>query len=137
MFRNNNLYPATGICGAELINTCYDTDNIERAPAIWSLVQHIAQATGWTELGLVTVSITGPGGTITPHVDGGAYFSSFHRVQVPLATGPGITFTCEDTTIQMMPGEVWCLDNKRVHWVNNNSSNDDRINLLFDARTPI
>lgn len=135
VLRGNNRYPKTGICGVDLIDTCFDTPNIGRAPTIMQIVNHVRGKTGWnTKLGLVTVSVLGPGGSILPHVDGGEYFNYYHRVQIPLSAGSGITFSCEDVTIEMQPGEVWCLDNKRVHWVNNSSDIHDRVNLFFDTR---
>lgn len=133
--RSNKFYPKTGIGQANMIDTCVDTDNIKRAKKIMGIVTTVREAMNWTsKLGLVSVSVLSPGGLIKPHIDGGAYFSYYHRVQIPLSAGPGITFSCEDETIEMKLGEVWCLDNKRVHWVNNSSAVHDRVNLFFDTR---
>lgn len=131
--RMSKHYPRNGIGPIEMIGTCVDTAHMQRCPLTKSLISGLMVEHGWSELGQVSTSRMTPGGIIRPHIDGGAYFSHFHRVHVSLQSGDGVDFTCEDETISMKTGEVWIFDNKRVHSVRNKGA-VERINLFFDAR---
>ena len=131
--RGHPDYPPSGIAPQGMVGTCRDTAAFGRCPATRELVNQVMRDMQCSELGLATVSRTVPGGAIAPHIDGGAYFSHYHRIQIPLSAGPGITFTCEEETVVMAAGEVWCFDNKRVHSVRN-AGTVERINLYFDTR---
>lgn len=131
--RGHPGYPVSGIAPLGMVGTCQDARVFSACPATRELLRHLMHEYSWAELGLVTVSRMTPGGVIAPHIDGGAYFNHYHRIQIPLQACEGIEFTCEDETVQMKAGEVWCFDNKRVHSVRNHGL-ADRTNLYFDAR---
>lgn len=130
--RISDEYPKSGIAPASMRRSLYYTAAWHRAPKCQEVIKRLMEERGWTELGIATVSVTERGGQILPHVDGGAYFDEMHRVQVSLQAGPGIQLVCEDERVEMKAGEVWCFDNKRLHWVENNGY-VSRVNLFFDA----
>lgn len=74
-----------------------------------------------------------PGGSVLPHWDSGEVCAYYDRYHFPLQSEEGNEFHCEKETIHMKPGELWWFDNKKTHWVKNNSSSD-RIHLIIDAR---
>lgn len=131
--RGHAGYPRSGIAPASMVGSATDTPEFAACPAARELVAEVLAAMEWTELGLVTVSRMAPRGAIAPHIDGGAYFDHYHRVHIPLQAAEGIAFVCEEETVEMGAGEVWCFDNKRVHSVRN-ASTTERLNLYFDAR---
>jgi hypothetical protein len=131
--RNSSDYPSSGIAPVEMISSCRDLIQYKSCSLTKKLVEDLCVEYGWSELGLVTFSRTLPGAEIRSHIDGGPYFNAFHRVHVSLQTDPNIWFICEDEKISMKKGEVWILDNKRLHSVVNDGS-VERINLFFDAR---
>lgn len=131
--RGHPAYPTSGIAPMSMVGTCRDTPAWAASPATRELIGQLMHEFKWTELGLATVSRMTPGGVIAPHIDGGVYFNHYHRIQIALQAGAGIEFTCEDETVEMQAGQVWCFDNKRVHAVRNRGA-VERMNLYFDAR---
>ncbi len=86
-------------------------------------------------LGRVVVTRLAPGKAITPHADEDAHASYYDRYHIALQVLPGVIFRCGDEAAPMMTGEVWWFNNASVHEVMN-ESNDDRITLIVDIRTP-
>lgn len=130
--RTNAYYSKTGIVGAEAIGQSKDSLLFEECLSARSIISRVMSRLGYTELGLATISRM-TAGALAPHIDAGAYFDYYHRIQIPLSGDEGTVFICESETVRMKPGEVWGFDNKRVHSVTNTGSSE-RINLFFDAR---
>ncbi len=74
-----------------------------------------------------------PGAKILPHVDGGAPATYYSRYQVALQSLPGAIFKIADEVCNFRTGDVWRIDNRSEHSVENNSA-DDRIVLIMDIR---
>ena len=68
---------------------------------------------------------------ITPHFDRDEYFNLTRRFHVPIISNNLVEFSVGDEIINMKEGECWEINNKRVHKVMNNGT-DDRVHLLFD-----
>ena len=60
---------------------------------------------------------------------------NFRLLKGGIKTTPevGNDFHCEEETVHMWPGELWWFNNKKTHWVKNNSKSD-RIHLIIDAK---
>jgi hypothetical protein len=69
--------------------------------------------------------------TILPHVDQGSSLSNSRRTHIALITNDKITFTVNDEVKNLKEGEIWEIDNTKVHSVSN-PTNLDRIHLIID-----
>lgn len=72
-----------------------------------------------------------PGGVIDPHHDSGEFLEQIHRVHVPLQTNSKCVYTVEDIEVNMEVGNVYEIDNMRVHGVYNRGD-DYRIHLVIN-----
>jgi hypothetical protein len=86
------------------------------------------------QLGRVIITKLPPGKTIAPHVDQGAPAEWFNRYQIALQSLPGALFHIGDETINFRTGDVWMIDNRTEHSVENQSA-DDRIVCIADIRS--
>lgn len=102
-------------------------------PQLRPLVLDLMRRVEGVQLGRVIVTRLKPGGRIAPHVDEGAPARVFRRYQVALQSLPGCVFRIEDEAVSFQAGEVWWIDNRSRHSVENNSA-DDRIVLIVDVR---
>lgn len=84
-------------------------------------------------LGRVLITRLAPGKTIDPHVDGGAPANYYRRFHVSLLGMPGQLFRCGSEIVSMPTGEVWWVNNRILHSVENNSA-DDRVTMIVDIR---
>lgn len=71
---------------------------------------------------------------IYPHYDKGFSLKNAHRIHIPLQTHPSIIFNVDDEIISMKEGEIWEIDNTKLHSVENNSP-IDRIHFIIDYQT--
>ena len=71
---------------------------------------------------------------IYPHHDTGFSLKNAHRIHIPLQTHPSIIFNVDGEIISMKEGEIWEIDNTKLHSVENNSS-IDRIHFIIDYQT--
>ncbi len=68
---------------------------------------------------------------ILPHVDQGSSLSNCKRTHIALITNDDITFTVNDEVKNLKEGEIWEIDNTKVHSVDN-PTDLDRIHLIID-----
>jgi hypothetical protein len=68
---------------------------------------------------------------ILPHVDQGSSLSNSKRTHIALITNNDITFTVNDEVKNLKEGEIWEIDNTKVHSVEN-PTDLDRIHLIID-----
>jgi quercetin dioxygenase-like cupin family protein len=85
------------------------------------------------QLGRVIITKLSPGKEITPHVDQGAPAEWFNRYQIALQSLPGALFHIGDETVNFRTGDVFMIDNRTEHSVQNHSA-DDRIVCIADIR---
>lgn len=72
-------------------------------------------------------------GVILPHVDIALGFVFSHRIHIPLVTNQNVVFKIEDNNYYLSTGNVYEVNNLRLHSVsNNNKSNFERIHLILD-----
>jgi hypothetical protein len=102
-------------------------------PQLRPFVFGLMTQTEGVRLGRVMVTRLRPGKRILPHVDGGAPAEYFQRYQVALKSLPGALFRIEDEVVNFASGDVWKINNRATHSVENNSE-DDRIVLIVDIR---
>src|SRR6185437_2895061 len=120
--------------------SAYANDCITIPYPAWSLLPQARQivfdlmrAVEASQLGRVVVTKLAAGKKITPHIDGGAPAEFYKRYQIALQSLPGAMFIIEDESVNFKSGEVWLINNRALHSVVNNST-DDRICLIIDCR---
>ena len=58
-----------------------------------------------------------------------------HRIHLPLVTNDGVKFNVGDTTKNLLPGELWEINNRHRHTVKNNGT-EDRVHMIMDFVLP-
>lgn len=76
-----------------------------------------------------------PGGTIPAHQDLNFSLTHSHRVHVPIVTNPDVLFTVGEETLHLPPGEVYEINNRRMHSVEN-EGDEARVHLILDFVLP-
>lgn len=99
------------------------------------LINYAIHRAGAQQLGRVLVVSLRPGGVVTPHADEGAYADFYERFHIVLKSEPGNIFRCEDETVEMKTGDLWCFNHKTEHEVRN-MSDSNRIHLIIDMVAP-
>tara|TARA_B100000085_G_scaffold135669_1_gene123518 strand:+ start:1317 stop:1955 length:639 start_codon:yes stop_codon:yes gene_type:complete len=74
--------------------------------------------------------------TLIPHKDNGYSLMRTHRTHIPLITNKDVLFkvgekVASSESKHMNVGEIWEINNARIHEVNNNG-NDDRIHMIVN-----
>jgi quercetin dioxygenase-like cupin family protein len=72
-----------------------------------------------------------PGGTIAEHRDKGFSLTHAHRVHVPVITNDQVRFTVGNEALNIPEGEIYEINNRRVHSVQNNGT-ESRVHLVLD-----
>ena len=75
------------------------------------------------------------GGTITEHTDNNFSLVHSHRVHLPIITNAEVGFMVGNKSINMKEGELWEINNRRLHSVNN-AGPEDRVHLILDYVIP-
>ena len=75
------------------------------------------------------------GGEITEHTDNNFSLVHSHRVHVPIITNDRVSFTVGGETLNMKEGELYEINNRRMHSVTNAGS-ADRVHLILDYVIP-
>ena len=76
-----------------------------------------------------------PGGVIMPHMDRNFSLAHSHRIHVPLVTHADVKFLIDGRRQPMNEGEVWEINNRRAHQVEN-ASPIYRIHMIVDWVIP-
>lgn len=71
------------------------------------------------------------GKDIPKHLDAGDSLMYAHRCHIPIITNNDVLFTVDNETIVMKQGEIYEINNSKLHSVNNNG-NTDRYHLIVD-----
>ena len=72
-----------------------------------------------------------PGGVIDDHVDTGPSLTTGRRIHVPIVTNERCVFTVGSDAINMGEGEMWEINNTRIHSVWN-AGDEGRVHLVID-----
>lgn len=76
-----------------------------------------------------------PGGVIAPHMDRNYSLTHAHRIHIPLQSHADVGFRISGVAEPLKEGEVWEINNRHVHEVENRSS-IPRIHLIVDWAIP-
>lgn len=76
-----------------------------------------------------------PESSIGGHVDNGFSLSRAHRIHLPIKTNDGVEFSVGESTRGLPEGELWEINNRRLHSVVNQSQKP-RIHLILDYVLP-
>lgn len=75
------------------------------------------------------------GAEIRAHRDEGYSLKRSHRIHMPIVSNPDVQFQVGDLMFHMPVGEMWEINNRRVHAVKNGGS-EARIHLIMDYVQP-
>lgn len=103
-------------------------------PALRDIIFPLMASVEGEMLGAVLITKIPPGARILPHVDTGWHVDYYDKWYVSLQGQPGAQFHCGDEFIEPRTGDCYHFDNRREHWVNNDSDRD-RITLIICIRT--
>lgn len=109
-------------------------------PALRPIIFDLMAKVRGEMLGGVLITRIPPGCGISPHVDEGWHVEYYEKFYVSLQSGPGAEFCCSEggVTESLNPkaGECWLFDNRKLHWVVNDSGKD-RLTLIVCIRTDL
>ncbi|MFT5501091.1 MAG: quercetin dioxygenase-like cupin family protein [Woeseiaceae bacterium] len=109
-------------------------------PVFWMTADHfeetetgrqLAQENGRGYFIRVSLVRLKAGGVIKEHQDNNYSLTHSHRVHLPIVTNDKVKFTVGNETINMREGELFEINNRRVHAVHNDGP-DDRVHLILD-----
>jgi quercetin dioxygenase-like cupin family protein len=110
---------------------CMAADHFEQTEAAQRLIR--ARGRGYfVRASLVRLQ---PGCSIAEHQDNNFSLTHSHRVHFPILTNDDVLFTVGRETINMREGELYEINNRRMHAVRNNGSTD-RVHLILDFVLP-
>lgn len=111
---------------------CKDTIFRKKYSAVNELCAWIYNIIGGNQLGRIMIVKLQSNSDIPLHIDPGKYFQSYYRFHVPIITDENILFINEEEEKIHMPlGHLCQLNNRSLHGVRNNSTND-RIHIIVD-----
>jgi len=85
------------------------------------------------ELGRVLIVNLKSSGRVTKHIDQGTYADHYERFHIVLRSNQHCFLTSGNWVLNLQVGEVWWFNNKVLHSAENNSTEDDRWHIIFDA----
>lgn len=98
-------------------------------PGVKAICDSLMDFLGGEALGGVLITKLPVGGKITPHTDAGWHAAEYDKYYVPLKNAKGSEFHFDDCFICPEEGDVYAFRNDKVHWVENNST-EDRIAMI-------
>jgi len=121
-----------------------DMFEAELKPVLWMTADHFEE----TEKGKQLIKENGvgyfvratlvrlkAGGSIAEHRDMNFSLTHSHRVHLPIVTNNEVWFSVGSETINMREGQLYEINNRRLHSVENKGS-DDRVHLILDFVLP-
>lgn len=103
-------------------------------PAARTLIFSLMARVEGERLGGVLIYSVPPGKEILPHVDQGWHPNYYDKFNVSLKSLPGCVFHYEDERMQALTGDVHWYTNDVLHWVTNQSE-DDQVVMSVSIRT--
>lgn len=82
-------------------------------------------------LGRAKIVCLPAGKQVLPHIDQGEYYQVRNRYHFVIHSTTGSWMKAEDEEVRMKEGELWWLDNKRIHETRNDGD-EDQIHLVID-----
>lgn len=110
----------------------------KRLPALRPIVHGLAALTSAEMIGGIFITKIPPGCKLDPHRDTGWHVDYYSKFYLSLQSEEGAVFGCahEGQTEELSPkaGEIWFFDNRKLHWVTNDSP-ADRVTAIICLRT--
>lgn len=106
-------------------------------PSLHKIVFDLMTKVEGEMLGGVLITRVPAGLGISPHTDSGWHVEYYDKFYLTLKSSKGACFACDYHGIEKLepnPGEIWLFDNRKIHWVENQSP-DDRITVIICIRT--
>ena len=107
-----------------------------RLPSLRPIVFGLMTLVQGEMLGGILITKIPPGKGIARHVDRGWHVDYYDKFYVQLRNAEGASFCFDGEAHTPKPGEIWMVDNREPHWIENNSS-EDRMTLIVCIRTEI
>ena len=116
----------------------------ELRPALWMTADHFEESrTGQQLIGengpgyfiRATLVRLKAGCSIAAHQDKNFSLTHSHRIHLPIITNDKVLFIVGNETINMREGQLFEINNRRMHSVHNNGA-DDRVHLILDFVMP-
>lgn len=105
-------------------------------PVVFQLMAHLSGEM----LGGILITKIPSGGVIEPHTDDGWHVQYYDKFYLSLKSKPGCSFWAMHggvrEELQPKPGEIWLFDNRKEHWVTNDSD-EDRITVIICIRSSL
>lgn len=110
--------------------------------ALHPIIRELMATVNGEMLGGVLITRIPAGCKIGPHVDTGWHVGYYSKFYLSLKNAPGATFNFQDEgapdstreVVRPKPGELYYIDNRKRHWVENNST-EERITVIICIRT--
>jgi hypothetical protein len=96
-------------------------------------VKAIREFAGDRTIGKVVIAKLKAKSKVAEHIDEGIYCANHDRYHFVVTSNPGCYLHVNRELCQMLPGEIWWLDNKSPHGAFNNGDSD-RIHVIVDLR---
>ena len=129
-FAGNSAIRLISVDGTEndgYIGTMAPTQHLQRCPYLRQILAGFGVC--WSRSRLMRL---GPGAEVPEHTDHNHHWFFRVRVHIPIITGPEVSFTCDQQTVNMKAGEAWLFDNWRMHSVHNGMSTH-RVHFVADT----
>ena len=133
--RYTNSYFITEHSNQWLVGQPYALENKCQDPVLYSLVEPVIKMLEKLHNGKVgkALFIRLPAGKVVDaHNDVGEYLHTVRRTHIPITTNPDVEFTIDGETKLLNVGEIWEINNNKLHAVANKGTTD-RVHLLIDV----
>ena len=133
--KHTNSYFISEHSNQWMIGDPYALENRCQDPVLFSLVEPIIKMLEKLHKGKVgkALFIRLPAGKVVDaHHDIGEYLNVVRRTHIAITTNDEVGFTIDGETKLLKVGEVWEINNNKLHAVHNNGSTD-RVHLLIDV----
>lgn len=111
----------------------------KKLPALRPIIFDLMAFVQGEWLGAVLITKIAPGEGIDLHKDAGWHVAQTEKFYLSLKSSPDSEFICHEGEREILspkPGEMWLFDNRKLHSVENNST-EDRITLIVCIRTEL
>lgn len=111
----------------------YSTPILINSPEVQHVISDCMYLVGASRLGRVMLINLPAGGKIAPHIDEGKYCASYRRYHLPIVTNEDVVFYSGDESYNLEEGQLYELQNKQEHSVENNGITN-RLHLVLDMQ---